>query len=183
MDQCSRILALYKSGMPIRDDSITTLWSKTRYKPSRIGIADWHPGLSFRRQCAIFPWYIAHIILILFKKLNIRDDSSKKKLKAMIGKRFTDVGEPRCPKRYLRRNCEKRQDYWASNWGKMLIDSRCRMPGDRKGGERFRRRFRVPHIPFFERLVKIVWDRQSFKEGFDCREVQLPWARARSPLF
>ena len=31
MDQCSRILALYKFGIP-----------------SRIGITDWHPGLSFR---------------------------------------------------------------------------------------------------------------------------------------
>ena len=92
------------------------------------------------------------------------------KLKAMNGKRFLDVQEPRCPKRYLRRNCKKRPDYWASNWGKMLIDGRCRMPGDCKGGGRFRRRIRVPHIPFFERLVK---DKQWFEEGFDCREVQL----------
>ena len=30
MDQCSRILAFYESGMPIRDRSITSLWSKTR---------------------------------------------------------------------------------------------------------------------------------------------------------
>ena len=44
MDQCSRILAFYKSGMPIRDRSITSLWSKTRDRPSRI---DWHHGLSF----------------------------------------------------------------------------------------------------------------------------------------
>ena len=35
---CSRILAFYKSGMPIRDRSITSLWSQTRDRPSRIGI-------------------------------------------------------------------------------------------------------------------------------------------------
>ena len=40
MDQCSRILAFNKSGMPIRDGSITTLWSKTRDGSSRIGIPD-----------------------------------------------------------------------------------------------------------------------------------------------
>ena len=36
MDQCSRILAFYKSGMPIHDRSITSLSTVT----------DWHPGLS-----------------------------------------------------------------------------------------------------------------------------------------
>ena len=40
MNQCSRILAFYKSGIPIRDGSITSLWSKTRDEPSRIGIPD-----------------------------------------------------------------------------------------------------------------------------------------------
>ena len=48
MDRCSRILAFYKSGMPIRDGSITSLWSKTRDEPSRIGITDWHHGLASR---------------------------------------------------------------------------------------------------------------------------------------
>ena len=65
MDQCSRILAFYKSGMPIRDGSITSLWLKTRHELSRIGIMDFH----CRRQCAIFPWSIAHMLLILLKKI------------------------------------------------------------------------------------------------------------------
>ena len=107
----------------------------------------------------------------------------RKELKAMIGERFSDVGDPRCPRQYLKRNCEMCPDYWASNWCKMLSDVRFRMPADGKGGERFRRRFHVPHLPFFERLVKIVRDRHWFKEGIDCREVKLPRARARSPLF
>ena len=55
MDQCSRILAFYKSGMPIRDRSITSLWSKTRDRPSRIGITDWHPGLFFRATVSYLP--------------------------------------------------------------------------------------------------------------------------------
>ena len=55
MDQCSRVLAFYKSGMPIRDRSITSLWSKTRDRPSRIGITDWHPGLSFQATVSNLP--------------------------------------------------------------------------------------------------------------------------------
>ena len=103
----------------------------------------------------------------------IRMVARREKLKAMIGKRFSDVGDPRCPWQYLERKCEKCPDYWASNWGKMPANVRFRMSGDCKGGERFRRRFRVPHLPFIERLVKIVRDRHWFKEGLDCREVQL----------
>ena len=97
-------------------------------------------------------------------RMVVASQGRRKKLRALISKRISDVKEPRCPKRYSRRNCEKRPDYWASNWGKMLIDGRCRMPGDRKGGKRFRRRFRVPY-PLFEKLVKIVRDRRWFNEG------------------
>ena len=38
------------------------LWSKTRDRPSRIGITD----CLFEPHLAIYPWLIAHIILILF---------------------------------------------------------------------------------------------------------------------
>ena len=56
-------------------------------------------------------------------RMVVASQAKRKKLKTMIGKRFSDVGEP--------------------------------------------------NQTFFERLVTIVRDRQWFKEGFDCCEVQL----------
>ena len=50
-------------------------------------------------------------------RMVVASQARRRELKAMIGKRFSDVGEPRCPKRYLRRNCKMCPDYWASNLG------------------------------------------------------------------
>ena len=46
------------------------------------------------------------------------------------------------------------KDSWASYRGEKLIDCRCRISGDHKGGQLFRRRLRVPFLLFERERVR-----------------------------
>jgi hypothetical protein len=66
-----------------------------------------------------------------------------------------------------KRISSERPDYWQSVWGRMLLTDAVRDAGARKGGKRFRRRFRVP-FPIFEQLVTMVRSQNWFAENADC---------------
>jgi hypothetical protein len=74
-----------------------------------------------------------------------------------------------------KRKASPRPDYWNSVWGRMLQTDSVRDAGNRKGGKRFRRRFRVP-FPIFEQIVELVRSQKWFAENSDCS------GRAAAPL-
>ena len=55
-------------------------------------------------------------------------------------------------KEFKQRKFEKRPKYEQSTWGMMLAHPRFKDPHDRKGGQLFRRRFRVPFPVYLEIL-------------------------------
>jgi hypothetical protein len=56
-------------------------------------------------------------------------------------------------------NGEGRPNYLASTEGRLLFNPRVRDPTDKKGGKRFRRRFRVPHRPLSQKEVRLLVSR------------------------
>ena len=68
---------------------------------------------------------------------------------------------------FSNRKSEKRPQYELSTWGMMLANPRSKDPGDRKGGQLFRRRFRVP-FPVFEEIVAMTRTNGWFTEGRDA---------------
>ena len=65
------------------------------------------------------------------------------------------------------------KDSWASYRGEKLIDCRCRISGDHKGGQLFRRRLRVPFL-LFERERGCARERGCFQEGLDICKWSIP---------
>lgn len=72
---------------------------------------------------------------------------------------------------FARRKFEVRPPYEKSTWGLMLSNPRSQDPTDRKGGQLFRRRFRVP-FPVFLAIVKMTRENNWFSEGEDAVSIK-----------
>ena len=68
---------------------------------------------------------------------------------------------------FVQRRVEKRLIYSQSTWGMMLNNPRFKDPNDRKGGQLFRRRFRVP-FPVFTEILRLTRANGWFSEGRDA---------------
>lgn len=85
-----------------------------------------------------------------FKEAIVQSEVLLKKKRDFSGRRF-----------------ERRPDYDKSTWGLMLLNPRFKDPGDKKGGQLFRRRFRVP-FPVFEEILGMTRSSGWFTEGRDA---------------
>jgi hypothetical protein len=94
-----------------------------------------------------------------------RTAALRKEMLRTVGQGVPAVKAPRLYK--SRSSDEPRADYWKSNWGRMLLAGRCRIPGAKKGGKRFRRRFRVP-FPVFSKILELVRGQKWFSEAKDA---------------
>jgi hypothetical protein len=99
----------------------------------------------------------------------MRERSEKKLVQRLARARMCDAVESDTilDKEIRKRKTSPRPDYWNSVWGSMLRSDNVRDAGDRKGGKRFRRRFRVP-FPIFEKIVAMVRSQNWFAECTDC---------------
>lgn len=70
-------------------------------------------------------------------------------------------------KEFKQRKFEKRPKYEQSTWGMMLAHPRFKDPHDRKGGQLFRRRFRVP-FPVYLEILRMTRESNWFSEGRDA---------------
>ena len=68
---------------------------------------------------------------------------------------------------FARRRFEKRPNYDQSTWGQMLANPRSQDPSDKKGGQLFRRRFRVP-FPVYLEILAMTRTSGWFTEGRDA---------------
>jgi hypothetical protein len=98
--------------------------------------------------------------------LELIDITNKMRARRNKRLRAMDVGAPsEAP--YRTRTVYPRPDYWSSEWGRELRTRRWENPADKKGGKRFRRRFRVPY-PVFQEIVNICRRESWFTEGNDA---------------
>ena len=70
-------------------------------------------------------------------------------------------------KEFKRRKFEQRPKYEFSTWGMMRAHPRFKAPHDRKGGQLFRRRFRVP-FPVYVEILRMTRENDWFTEGRDA---------------
>jgi hypothetical protein len=77
------------------------------------------------------------------------------------------VAEVKKRRKFSPRKVEGRPLYEQSTWGLMLTNPRFQDPNDRKGGQQFRRRFRVPY-PVFLEIVRMTRESGWFSEGPDA---------------
>jgi Plant transposon protein len=96
-------------------------------------------------------------------------DKLRLRRRALAWKPWNDVNtsEVNRKRNFAKRKFQGRPPYETSTWGLMLSNPRSQDPTDRKGGQLFRRRFRVP-FPTFQKVVKMTRDEQWFSEGVDA---------------
>lgn len=70
-------------------------------------------------------------------------------------------------RKFAQRRFEKRPGYDYSEWGQMLKNPRYQDPYDKKGGQLFRRRFRVP-FPVYLEILRMTRESNWFTEGRDA---------------
>ena len=78
-----------------------------------------------------------------------------------------DTRKVKLRRKFKPRKFQGRPPYETSTWGYMLSNPRSQDPTDRKGGQLFRRRFRVP-FPIFLDIVKKTRENNWFTEGEDA---------------
>lgn len=91
----------------------------------------------------------------------------KKRLRSLLKRRSVLLEEVKKKRKFSPRKVEGRPQYETSTWGRLLTNPRFQDPTDRKGGQQFRRRFRVPY-PVFLEIVKMTRDSEWFSEGLDA---------------
>ena len=106
-----------------------------------------------------FSVMIETIVMVWFRrKMAVR----RRKLMHKSSSTLLDVHRQHQKRRYRRRLYNSEKHYAESNWAKMLAFGLCKDPAS-KGGKLFRRRFRLPY-PLFEEIIKIVRERNLFRE-------------------
>ena len=96
-------------------------------------------------------------------------DKLRLRRRASAWKPWNDVKPIEVKRRrtFAQRKFQGRPPYEKSTWGLILSNPRSQDPTDRKGGQLFRRRFRIP-FPVFQEIVKMTREQQRCSEGEDA---------------
>ena len=167
-DSCNQKLVFFsRVYRPCRDYSFLTKKFKLFFKIIRILFKLFHLVLSIvnlhNQDCKMkYTNAIIAAVLCHHDKLRLRR-------RALAWKSWNDGESFKVMRRrkFTPRKFEGRPPYETSTWGYMLSNPRSQDPSDRKDGQLFRRRFRVP-FPVFLDIVKMTRENKWFSEKEDA---------------